>query len=82
MATVADSVRGTHRAVVVEEQGAMFGVAAEIVTGIYERCFDDLDAPVARVSGADVPMPYARTLELLAQPNEAKIVEAVRRTVA
>jgi len=82
MATVADSVRGTHRAVVVEEQGAMFGVAAEIVTGIYERCFDDLDAPVVRVSGADVPMPYARNLELLAQPNEAKIVEAVRRTVA
>jgi len=82
LATVVDSVRRTRRAVVVEEQGPMFGVAAELVTDIYERCFDDLDAPVARVSGEDVPMPYARNLELLAQPNEAKVVEQVRRVVA
>jgi len=81
MDTVAESVRRTHRAVVVEEQQALFGVAAEIVTEIYERCFDDLDAPVVRVSGEDVPMPYARNLERLAQPNEAKIAQAVRRTV-
>ncbi len=72
----------TLRAVVIEDQGGLYGVAGEVMAGIYERAFDDLDAPVVRVSGEDVPMPYARTLELLAQPNEAKIVEAVRRTVA
>jgi len=82
MDSVAASVRRTHRAVVVEEQGGMYGIAAEVVTGIYERCFDDLDAPAARVSGEDVPMPYARSLELLAQPNEAKITAAIRRTIA
>jgi pyruvate dehydrogenase E1 component beta subunit len=82
MATVVESVRRTHRAVVIEDQGGLYGVAGEVMAGIYERAFDDLDAPVVRVSGEDVPMPYARTLELLAQPNEAKIMEAVRRTVA
>ena len=81
MDTVAGSVRRTHRAVVVEEQQAPFGVAAEVAAGIQERCFDSLDAPVARVSGEDVPMPYARNLERLAQPNEAKIARAVRRIV-
>jgi len=82
MATVVESVRRTHRAVVIEDQGGLYGVAGEVMAGIYERAFDDLDAPVVRVSGEDVPMPYARTLEVLAQPNEAKIMEAVRRTVA
>jgi len=81
MDSVAESVRRTHRAVVIEEQQALFGVAAEIVTQIYERCFDSLDAPVVRVSGEDVPMPYARNLERLAQPNEVKIAQAIRRTV-
>ncbi len=79
MDTVAASVRKTHRAVVVQEQWRLFGAAAEIVTQIYERCFDDLDAPVERVTGEDVPAPYARNLELLAFPNEDRIVEAVRR---
>ena len=79
--TVAASVRRTHRAVVVQEGWPLFGTAAEIVTGIYERCFDELDAPVERVTGQDVPMPYARNLELLALPNAEKVAEAVRRVM-
>jgi pyruvate dehydrogenase E1 component beta subunit len=77
--TIAASVRSTHRAVVVQEQWKLFGPAAEVTAAIYERCFDDLDAPVERVTGEDVPAPYARNLELLAFANEEKIVEAVRR---
>jgi pyruvate dehydrogenase E1 component beta subunit len=79
MDTVAASVRKTHRAVVVQEQWRLYGAAAEITAQIYERCFDDLDAPVERVTGEDVPAPYARNLELVAFPNEDRIVEAVRR---
>lgn len=80
--TVAASVRRTHRAVVVQEQWPTFGAGAEIAARIYECCFDHLDAPVERVTGADVPMPYARNLELLALPNADKVAAAVRRVVA
>jgi pyruvate dehydrogenase E1 component subunit beta len=80
--TVAASVRRTHRAVVVHEQWPLFGVGAEIAAQIYERCFDQLDAPVERVAAQDVPMPYARNLELLALPDAQKIEDAVRRAVA
>lgn len=73
------SVRKTHRAVVVQEQWKPFGAAAEIAASITETVFDELDAPVERVTGEDVPMPYARNLELLAVPHEEQIVEAVRR---
>jgi pyruvate dehydrogenase E1 component beta subunit len=79
--TVLRSVRRTHRAVVVQEQWRPFGAAAEIAALIYEHAFDDLDAPVERVTGADVPMPYARNLEVLALPHEPDIVQAVRRTL-
>ncbi len=79
--TLARSVRRTHRAVVVQEQWKPFGAAAEIATAIYEGAFDSLDAPVERVTGADVPMPYARNLELLALPHERDIVDAVKRTL-
>jgi len=75
------SVERTHRAVVVQEQWKPFGAAAEIAAAIYERAFDQLDAPVERVTGADVPMPYARNLELLAVPHEAEVVAAVRRAL-
>lgn len=81
MDTVATSVRRTSRAVVVQEQWRLYGAAGEIAAQIYERCFDYLDAPVERVTGADVPMPYARNLELLALPNEQTIVDAVRRAL-
>jgi pyruvate dehydrogenase E1 component beta subunit len=81
MGMVVASVRRTHRAVVVQEQWRPFGAAAEIAASIYEQAFDDLDAPVERVTGADVPMPYARNLELLAVPHEDDIVRAVKRTL-
>ncbi|MDR7483563.1 MAG: alpha-ketoacid dehydrogenase subunit beta [Armatimonadota bacterium] len=79
--TIVRSVAKTHRAVVVQEQWKPFGAAAELAATIYEGAFDLLDAPVERVTGADVPMPYARDLELLATPHEAEIVAAVRRTL-
>ena len=79
--TVAGSVARTHRAVVVQEQWRPYGAAAEIAASIYEQAFDDLDAPVERVTGADAPMPYARNLELLAVPHEDDIVRAVKKTL-
>ncbi len=75
------SVSHTHRAVVVQEEWKPYGAAAEISATIMEGAFDLLDAPVERVTGADVPMPYARNLELLALPHEEHIVAAVRRTL-
>lgn len=79
--TVVESVRRTHRAVVLQEQWRLFGAAAEIAASIYEQAFDYLDAPIERVTGADVPMPYARNLELLAVPHEEDIVRAVKKTL-
>jgi len=79
--TLLESVRRTHRAVVVQEQWKPYGAAAEIAAVIYEGAFDSLDAPVERVTGADVPMPYARNLELLAVPHEPDIVAAAKRTL-
>lgn len=80
-ATIIASVAKTHRAIVVQEQWKPFGAAAEIAARIYEEAFDELDAPVERVTGADVPMPYTRTLELLAVPHEGDIVKAVKKTL-
>lgn len=79
--TLLESVRRTHRAVIVQEQWKPYGAAAEIAAVIYEGAFDSLDAPVERVTGADVPMPYARNLELQALPHEQDIVAAVKRTL-
>lgn len=76
--TIVNSVRKTNRVVVAEESHAFCGVGAEISTEIMERAFDYLDAPVRRVSGADVPMPYAKNLENLAIPGVKQIVDAVR----
>jgi pyruvate dehydrogenase E1 component beta subunit len=76
--TVVQSVRKTNRAVVVEDDWRTGGFAGEIVSLIQEQAFDDLDAPVARVCGADVPMPYNKRLEMAALPSEEQIVEAVR----
>jgi pyruvate dehydrogenase E1 component beta subunit len=75
------SVAKTHRAIVVQEQWKPFGAAAEISASITERMFDELDAPVARVTGEDVPMPYARNLELLATPHEEHIERAVKKVM-
>ncbi len=80
--TVAASVRRTHRALIVQEGWPLYCVASEIAAGVSQRCFEYLDAPVERVTGADVPMPYARSLERWAQPDEANIADAVRRVMA
>src|SRR5207244_9376563 len=60
---IAESVRRTSRAVVVEEGWSTYGVTAELAAGIQERCFDYLDAPILRLGGAKVPMPFRRPLE-------------------
>jgi pyruvate dehydrogenase E1 component beta subunit len=75
------SVTKTHRCVVVQEQWKPFGAAAEIAASITETVFDELDAPVARVTGEDVPMPYARNLELLATPHEQHVIAAVKKVM-
>src|SRR5213595_1017907 len=76
--TVLASVRKTGRCVVVEEGWQQSGVGAEVATRIMESAFDYLDAPVARVSGKDVPMPYAANLEKLALPSVAEVVAAAK----
>jgi pyruvate dehydrogenase E1 component beta subunit len=76
--TIINSVKKTNRVVVAEESHPFCGVGAEISAEINERAFDYLDAPVRRVSGVDVPMPYARNLEKLAIPDVEQIVKAVR----
>lgn len=79
--TIIESVKKTHRAVVVQEQWRWFGVASEVSAIIQEKAFDYLDAPVARVSGAETPAPYARNLELAAFPNEDMVADAARRAL-
>lgn len=78
LGTIIESVKKTNRVVVAEESHPFCGVGAEIASEITERAFDYLDAPVKRVSGADVPMPYAKNLEDLAVPGVEQIVAAVR----
>jgi pyruvate dehydrogenase E1 component beta subunit len=77
--TIYESVRRTHRAIVIYEDWRSGGFGAEIAARIGEDCFDDLDAPVARVAGYNVPMPYSRVLELECIPSEADIIAAVHR---
>ena len=76
--TIIASVKKTGRAVTVEEGWQQSGVGAEIAARIMEHAFDYLDAPVARVSGKDVPMPYAANLEKLALPTVAEVVAAAK----
>ena len=76
--TIVESVKKTGRAVTVEEGWAQSGVGAEIAARLMEQAFDYLDAPVMRVSGKDVPMPYAANLEKLALPTVAEVVEAAK----
>ncbi|MGI8643857.1 MAG: alpha-ketoacid dehydrogenase subunit beta [Thermomicrobiales bacterium] len=80
-AAIVESVRKTHRAVVVQEQWRWFSVASEVAAIIQEQAFDDLDAPVERVSGAEAPAPYARNLEVAAFPGEQQIIDAVQRVL-
>jgi pyruvate dehydrogenase E1 component beta subunit len=76
--TIVASVMKTGRLVTVEEGWQQSGVGAEITARVVERAFDYLDAPPARVSGKDVPMPYAANLEKLALPSVAEVIEAVK----
>jgi len=80
-ATVLGSVARTHRAVVVEEPWRTLGIGAEIAARVTEQAFYDLDAPVARIGSAEVPMPYAKHLEDAAQPQVPAIVAAVHRVM-
>jgi pyruvate dehydrogenase E1 component beta subunit len=79
--TILDSVKKTNRAVIVEEGWPHGGVGANLSTLITEQAFDHLDAPVQRVAGADVPMPYSRPLEQAAIPNSSSVVEATLATM-
>ncbi len=74
--TIVASVRRTNRAVVVEDDWKFGGFAGEISATIMEEAFDDLDAPVARVCGADVPIPYAKELEQAALPSAQQVADA------
>ncbi|HEX8703994.1 MAG TPA: pyruvate dehydrogenase complex E1 component subunit beta, partial [Myxococcaceae bacterium] len=75
------TVRKTNRAVVVEEGWALAGVGASVVDLIQSKAFDDLDAPVQRVTGLDVNMSYAANLEAATQPDAPKIIEAVKKVL-
>ncbi len=75
------TVKKTNRAVYLEEGWPFAGVGAQIVAMIQEEAFDHLDAPVLRVTQADVPMPYAKNLEQLAKPGMAQVVEACHRVL-
>jgi pyruvate/2-oxoglutarate/acetoin dehydrogenase E1 component len=77
--TIVGSVRKTHRAVVVEAGAGFAGMGSEIAAFITESAFDDLDAPVERVTGVNAPMPYARNLELAKTPSKEKIAAAIRK---
>jgi pyruvate dehydrogenase E1 component subunit beta len=77
-ATIIESVKKTGRVVTVEEGWRQSGVGAEIAASVTEHAFDWLDAPVTRVTGKDVPMPYAANLEKLALPSVAEVVAAAK----
>jgi pyruvate dehydrogenase E1 component beta subunit len=78
IATIIESVKKTNRLVTVEEAWPVCSVGSEIAARVVGEAFDWLDAPPAKVSGADVPMPYAANLEKLALPNAAQVVEAAK----
>jgi len=76
-----ESVGRTNRCVVVEEGWRYAGFGAEIADRVQRECFDDLDAPVIRVTAADVPMPYSRMLEKAYLPQPEKVIEAVKQVL-
>jgi pyruvate dehydrogenase E1 component beta subunit len=82
METVVRSVRKTHRAVVAQDEWKNVGMVSELAALITEQAFDDLDAPVERVGGAQVPMPYAKNLERAAIPTDQDIIAAAKRALA
>jgi pyruvate dehydrogenase E1 component beta subunit len=79
IATIVQSVRKTNRLVIVEEGWPFAGISSEVAMQVIEHAFDDLDAPPVRVTGEDVPMPYAANLEKLALPRLEQVVAAARK---
>ncbi|HAZ49841.1 MAG TPA: alpha-ketoacid dehydrogenase subunit beta [Cyanobacteria bacterium UBA11369] len=82
METIGDSIRKTHRAIIVEECMKSGGIGAELSASISDRLFDELDAPVLRLSSQDIPTPYNGMLERLTIVQPEQIVEAVQKMVA
>jgi len=80
--TIVASVKKTGRLVVVEEGWSFAGMGAQIAESVYSAAFDYLDAPIARVTGEEVPIPYTRPLEDLAIPDRRRIVNAVHKAVS
>ncbi|MDH5805287.1 MAG: alpha-ketoacid dehydrogenase subunit beta, partial [Gemmatimonadota bacterium] len=76
---LATSVAKTNRVVIAEEGWPFAGVGAQLVDTIQREAFDHLDAPIIRVTGADVPMPYNKQLERAAKTNPQRIIEAVKQ---
>jgi pyruvate dehydrogenase E1 component beta subunit len=79
--TIAASIEKTHRAVLVEEGHFFAGITAEVGFEIMERCFDELDAPIARVCQRDTPMPYSKVLEQETMPTVPRIIDAIKKTL-
>lgn len=80
--TIANSVRKTHFCVLVEEGHIFGGISAEVGFQIIEHCFDDLDAPLVRVTQKETPMPYSKVLEKQTMPTKEQIIEAVQKVLA
>lgn len=79
--TIVDSVKKTHFCVLVEEGHIFSGISAEIGFQIQQHCFDFLDAPIKRVCQKETPLPYAKNLERLSQPNPERITQAIEETL-
>jgi pyruvate dehydrogenase E1 component beta subunit len=80
-APILESVRKTNRCVILEEGWPYAGVGAQIAFQVQQAAFGDLDAPIARVTGLDVPMPYAKNLEHMVMPSPARLIAAVREVM-
>lgn len=79
--TLVGSIQKTGRAVIVEEGWRFCGIGAEVASILYGRALDSLDAPIERVTGFDVPMPYAKNLERAALPTQDRLIQAIKRTL-
>lgn len=79
--TIVNSVKKTNRAVIIEEDWRSYGIGAEIAATIQEEAFDYLDAPVRRVAGVEVPLPYAKVLERAALPSAQHLIDAIHQTL-
>ena len=79
--TIVNSEKKTHAAVMLEDDWLTYGIGAEIAATISDGAFDYLDAPVRRVAMAEVPMPYAKSLESAAMPSEHDVIQAIYQTL-